>query len=478
MRKTVKGLSVQFYFYLSLGALALLGFQGCGAGAKTAASVAVAPIPESTPVPHVHPTQGATPNRVDEPEAPRTVTEKYDPSQNNGVTAEAPVSVIQPASVPVPQSNPVTSSAIPALHISAAKNGSLTCASAAACEPALALVSIPTVEGLTRCTGFLISPTEVLTNDHCLKEFDSSSCDEKIYLHFSAMGGGIRAQTVSCKSIKKRSHQTGVQSIDYAILELKNAVTDRAALKLATRGFAENEPATLFRVQMQNQNGSYDGEQSKVNCHSNYSTFLYPHLNSPNGALMSFGDCPVIQGNSGSPILNSKGEVGAIEQGFLKLEESVEMPLNLKKVLLDDPQLPVTIGTQMLCLTRECGPVPSADLETPEVFLERFGRIVKPELPRNENQVWKETSASVGLNKVFVSPPECLPQNARAGDVLVLKQVAFQKGINRNYQTEWRSVGEQPVSMRVKRDMTGQDANGVLENSEFGSVTIPICTMY
>lgn len=392
------------------------------------------------------------------------------PAQNT-TERKDPVPSIQVMASPTPESSPtpVPSSLVPTQSILAAQGGSLTCDASGVCQPALALVSIPTADGLTRCTGFLIAPDEVLTNDHCLKDFNETSCEDKIYIHFVG-------ETISCESIVMSSKQTGLQTADYTILKLKTA-TKRTPLKLSARGFKDREAATLYRVQMQDEPNHYDGVQSKLDCQAAYGTFLYPHLNLASDSLMSFSGCPVVEGNSGSPILNANGEVGAVEQGFLSMPQDSTLLSDLKKAELDPSFGMVTLGTQMICISGACGPAPDTALESVANYLATEGEYRAPVFSDADALLdWDEVIPPQQDRKIFLNPPHCIAKGAQAGVSVQVKEEIYQKGINASWLPEWRLENPIQISMNVLETITPTMTEGILQMTEGGAISLPVCT--
>jgi hypothetical protein len=263
---------------------------------------------------------------------------------------------------------------------------------------------------IERCTGFLISDHEVLTNDHCIEKtlliehaegrvLKNLPCQGLGYIHFVASDENPNGLSRACDSIEIRSGETGIASEDYAILKLKNSVTDRAPLRISARGFQDQEASTLIRVQMDPvlNHSPYDGVQSKLNCQASYATFLYPGVTSAASPLMTFGDCAVAAGNSGSPILNSDGEIGSILQGFLlPRTQNTELNLELAAAKLDSKYGQVAIGTQLDCIPEISGLPACANPEPlptklPVAFIESSALFSEPHTAEYH----------IGLNRFF-----------------------------------------------------------------------------
>ncbi len=373
-------------------------------------------------------------------------------------------------------------------QIEAAQNGYLKCDDPNECNPALALISIATPQGLARCSGFLISENRVVTNDHCV-DFPhlEQHCDQYAFIYFN---GDVRR---TCSKVLFRSRTSGSGSKDYAIIELDHPVLDRKPLRLSNRGFFNHEKATIYRVQMteDSQSLSYGGVQSKKSCQASYSTMLTMNINDSLAPVMSFGDCPVQKGNSGSPILNANGQVGAILQSYLSLN-SDEISNQLKPFLLDETYGDIMLGTQIRCIPALVGSEIAQCKEEskllalyPEPFLksQKFDPQLLPTLKGGDD--WREYQLlnSEPFVRHYVTVPNCLTAKEVQNDSFSFyaKLLNFRLGITRFLQASWRAAGilgdrqtrfrfvkkNPPVSASLKEvEMVSADA---------GSIKIPIC---
>jgi hypothetical protein len=236
-------------------------------------------------------------------------------------------------------------------------------------------------------------------------------------------------------------------------------------LPVAKQGFNDLEKAHIARVQMTSdvdRNGikNYNGIQTKLECQASFSSMLYPSVVSAQSPLMSFGDCAIQFGNSGSPIINSKGEIAAILQGYLSVKQDPHLLDELKKYLLDESYGQLGIGTQLQCVpelgsTRGCGQLMPFDGEMPEDFIKDYQPFNENTLPRVlRTESWKRlTSSSTEVSVLRV--PNCIPaQELRVGAVFSFAYQSYRKGINRFLQAEWRprfEEGERKVAYSIKR---------------------------
>lgn len=369
-------------------------------------------------------------------------------------------------------------------QIEAAKNGHLTCEFKDECEPALALVSIATESGLSRCTGFLISDHEVLTNDHCLDGIsdDERDCRNLVYLHFS---GDVHR---GCKKISVRSGQKGLNTKDYAVIELSDSIRDRDPLRLSRRGFHNGEMATIFRVQTTRDpiKNTFDGIQTKLSCQASYPTMMNINVRNSKYPVMTFGDCAIQEGNSGSPMLNESGEVSAVNQGFLTIKDD-SFSERIKPYLLDGSYGQVAIGTQVRCMPEIMGRIGSGceaikpiSALYPEDYLAQYGNFSKNILPRLPyGGEWKDVTPKSKSDLIFVSAPVCISmRDAMTKNFRFTSNVmSYHLGINSRLQTEWRSkFGEsEKFTMFTIQANVPPRPSKVEFTSELTTISVPVC---
>jgi V8-like Glu-specific endopeptidase len=334
----------------------------------------------------------------------------------------------------------------------AARTAELHCTIEGECDPSVALVAVATEEGLERCSGVLVSEDRVLTNDHCVNKSLSLigwgtrqqrlPCKGSVFVHFS--GDEQRsARHAGCFEIEFRSGESGINSLDYAVIKLDHPITDRKPHRVSKRGFKDHETARILRVQMdQGGEAGFGGTQNFLTCSASHATFLYPLLNSTDAPLMTFGDCNIQAGNSGAPILNEDGELGGIVQGYLTLKQDADLEQQLREHLLDESYGLVGIGSQTRCMgdlspdhAAACLSIPPFTHFFPKAYLDLVGNFEVSELPKLENgELWTPVPTRSSILKRYFSVPAC-----RKSEQFESAEMNFKKGINHRFQAEWRS---------------------------------------
>lgn len=160
------------------------------------------------------------------------------------------------------------------------------------------------------CSGFLNGKDKVVTNNHCLATLQEC---KNTYI---SIYNGDSYENVKCESIIQTKVDPGVLSqkgVDFTVMKIDRPVTIKT--------FAVSEFAP------------YVGENvtAWVIDHVSLSKARITELNckySSKSNSMILGNCPVIQGNSGSPLVNSYDEIVGVIWGST-VDETVDASTDL-----------------------------------------------------------------------------------------------------------------------------------------------------
>ena len=204
----------------------------------------------------------------------------------------------------------LTSSICTAQHTIECKKGEIDC------PEGLAKLVVSEGSDQWKCTGFLISDNIIATNQHCLPKVNATNnsmdCGQTIQALFPTVGKK-KAETIKCKRILSFSEgpsSENVASLDFAFLELESSLS-RRPFTIDRGGIKEHQKLTFWRI-----DGMLKSSIRKDSCSAIYNSLLFPFTNSTTSPVITLKNCLAEHGNSGSPLLNSKGHVVAILEGM------------------------------------------------------------------------------------------------------------------------------------------------------------------
>ncbi len=159
------------------------------------------------------------------------------------------------------------------------------------------------------CSAFLIQPDVVMTNRHCLQEAlrkPGSAC-QGIQFSFPSTPQ-FPSEKVNCKTVLQTSDslQAPVKWVaDMALLLLEKPV-HRSVLEISSEILQESQSLDVLKVDPAPM-GKNTPVIRKIRCQMGISANNSYFTSSPSPE-MTLLNCPIISGNSGSPILNQSGK--------------------------------------------------------------------------------------------------------------------------------------------------------------------------
>ncbi len=227
----------------------------------------------------------------------------------------------------------------------------VTCANNQDCPEAVGLLTFFNSRGAGMCTAFLIAPDLALTNSHCI----SDEVRQKPELASQVMKLMFPTtltrseQTVAISDVLQYSDisfstpSAVGKKPDYALLRLKNAISERLPLVLSQDGFADELPFQMYSVTPMSKYAII-GLLEVKKCQTMMHSAAQPSYSNPFTSIVSFSDCQVKHGNSGSPMVDFSGKVrGIVHAGY---EDSSTIAKNFGMARGD----PLSLGTNLACV--------------------------------------------------------------------------------------------------------------------------------
>ncbi|MBN22124.1 MAG: hypothetical protein CL678_12660 [Bdellovibrionaceae bacterium] len=164
-----------------------------------------------------------------------------------------------------------------------------------------------------RCTGFFIGPDTVATNAHCLPtdiQKNHSDCKGRIFFNLPNEKNKIyECQKIITVSNLKKNIVTEPQ--DYTFFKVDSKYSG-SPYTISREGFPDNQWYNTYTINPK-QNNELSGELVKKRCKSVLKSAFMPEYQNTFSPIVAFGDCEIIQGNSGSPIIKNGKVRGLIQ---------------------------------------------------------------------------------------------------------------------------------------------------------------------
>lgn len=174
----------------------------------------------------------------------------------------------------------------------------------------------------TLCTGTLVAPRLLLTNSHCLERGSLQDACAGFYAVFNTRSKGH--EVARCERIlyrhNFRTQGTKLSARDYALVELDREVHAQLP-QLDRDGFRPGDAVFPVVIDHINVNRA---RIVRLECQASADT--------RNGRDLVLNRCPAIGGNSGSPIMNERGELAGVLYAAqdTTVSEVTELPLRIE----------------------------------------------------------------------------------------------------------------------------------------------------
>ena len=206
---------------------------------------------------------------------------------------------------------------------------SITCSDQEFCPEAIArmfAINFDDVNKSSTCSAFLVAPDVVMTNSHCVYGLKMSLAKICSGLYFSFPINGFPLTAKCSEIIWRDARQHGRPNYkkgdnDFALIRLDRNIPVKP---LKFNNVETKAGLKVFPVVV-DQQGSFNARVTKLDC-------SVEKIN-PRYGVIQLGNCPVISGNSGAPVLDENQNVVAVI--FASSNNAVrkpqdEIPLRIK----------------------------------------------------------------------------------------------------------------------------------------------------
>ncbi len=179
------------------------------------------------------------------------------------------------------------------------------------------------------CSGFMVGPTTMVTNHHCIKS--QKVCDNTyLVIHQDRTYTKNRCKTLHYTNQDTSNENDVRKKIDVSIVEVETPY-DGEVFSPAPAKAVLGDQLTAWVV---DQTGLDRKDKKEVNLHE----FRITEFKCQVGDSKGFGstvliNCPIIPGNSGSPVLNADGKVAGMIWGTEGQEFKPYLELSKRRAL-------------------------------------------------------------------------------------------------------------------------------------------------
>jgi len=262
---------------------------------------------------------------------------------------------VSPQTRPPELSNPVPESGMkkipaptPEERAKLIEEAFVSCKTAEACHPAVGMLAVKREDSIGLCTGFLISPTTLVTNSHCMPRNLKSGdkCEDSVEILFPKTDQfpESRARCSELITISNHEDPKYLLSMDFAVLKLASTI-DRTSLTVSTNGINVDDALRVVSMTPVSDTKPTGVIEAKL-CKAVDKNYFASTFDNPFAPIVSFKDCATVHGNSGSPVLDTNGHVRAIAQANL---DKAGLSREFGNSLLDRPA-DLGFATNLACV--------------------------------------------------------------------------------------------------------------------------------
>ncbi len=191
---------------------------------------------------------------------------------------------------------------------------------------------------VSACTWSLIDQEYAVTNSHCIPQAlkDNKSLNCHNYLQGKISTGNGKSITVKCLKLVSfsKTDNSPLKNNDYALIKIEKVNVQPFGLSRV--GISEGEQLKAATMDHDMSPVKIVSQYNPKDCTSESSDILGRIKSAGSSPITMFGDCKIIQGNSGSPVLNTSGDVVALVHASIKDKLPEAFGKGLDRVLVSN----------------------------------------------------------------------------------------------------------------------------------------------
>jgi len=191
---------------------------------------------------------------------------------------------------------------------------SVSCMESEGCPEGVGMMVGSEKDYAYRCSGFLTSEGIFATSGHCIPKDlreKGKSCDDRVFFIFPGKDG--KSERIGCRELM--DFNVADDSLyDYAFFKMKRRAK-RKAFEVNRDNRVNFQNVTIWKVNPHRDRG---GRIFSTDCKLQQKAIGSEFFDGPKTGVINYSGCVTRKGNSGSAVLNTKGEVIAIHQSSLK----------------------------------------------------------------------------------------------------------------------------------------------------------------
>lgn len=192
----------------------------------------------------------------------------------------------------------------------------VVCDPNSACPNYLAKIVVINKGKLEYCTGFLVDEETVATSSSCLPDIikgNGLDCSKDAFFFFPQTAYRP-AERVKCEKVLQVSHidrtiSPALWRDDVAFLKLEKSLDYRRQAGLSRDGISNNKEYNVWFI---DQVDEVTGLVRRESCEALHNTYVNPLSANESSPNLVFANCGLKKGNTGAPILDSRGRVRAM----------------------------------------------------------------------------------------------------------------------------------------------------------------------